>query len=338
MKITADQAMDFIPRCMSSGLSVMLTSSPGMGKSDIIKQIAKEYNLELIDVRLSTIDPCELTGFPAINDGKASWVPMDIFPLENTPIPKGKHGWLLFLDETNSADLSTQKAAYKLFLDNQVGKYNLHPNVVIVGAGNLMTDNAIVSRMSTAMQTRLIHLELQISVEAWLTWAAKNKIDYRVCAYINRVPANLFKFDPRHDDKTFACPRTWEFLSKLITGIPTDDLKALLPLLAGTVSVGVATEFVNDAVVYSDLPTYPEILKAPTTAKMGKDPAALFGAAYMIAAFAVEKDMAKIMLYIQRLPTEFATICLQRLLEKDKSIKDQKDVKAWYKKIAIESL
>ena len=84
---------------------------------------------------------------------------------------------------------------------------------------------------------------MRIDVAQWVQWANANKLDHRVIAYIQSVPDNLHKFDPDHNDKTFACPRTWEFVSKLIKNTP-GSLQPKLPLLAGTVSEPIARAFI----------------------------------------------------------------------------------------------
>ena len=107
----------------------------------IVKSIAEEYNLKMIDLRLAQCDPTDLLGFPHIDGDKARYVPMDTFPLEGDPLPINPvtgiaySGWLLFLDEFNSADKGVQKAAYKLVLDRMTGLYHLHKNVAISAAG-----------------------------------------------------------------------------------------------------------------------------------------------------------------------------------------------------------
>ena len=65
-------------------------------------------------------------------------------------------GWLLFLDEFNSASVAVQAASYKIVLDRMVGKGHLHKNVAVVCAGNLESDGAIVEQMSTPLQSRLV--------------------------------------------------------------------------------------------------------------------------------------------------------------------------------------
>ena len=83
---------------LSVGLVPFITGSPGIGKSDIIKQVAQEFNLELIDVRLSQLDPTDLNGIPFAVEGRLEYLPPKLFPIEGDKIPEGKSGWLLFLN------------------------------------------------------------------------------------------------------------------------------------------------------------------------------------------------------------------------------------------------
>ena len=101
--------------CMEAGLVPFVTGSPGVGKSDIMRQIAEEYGLVLIDLRLSQCAPEDLMGLP-MKEGtglsaRSTFVPFSTFPLEGDQIPEGKNGWLLFLDEFNSASKSVQAAS-----------------------------------------------------------------------------------------------------------------------------------------------------------------------------------------------------------------------------------
>lgn len=83
---------------IQAGLVPMVTSVPGAGKSDIIKSIAKEYSLELTDLRLSQCDPTDLCGYPTHDGVRMGYAPPEHFPLEGLDnIPKGKQGFLLFL-------------------------------------------------------------------------------------------------------------------------------------------------------------------------------------------------------------------------------------------------
>lgn len=207
MQVKISQAIPMLASFIRAKLVPMLVGSPGCGKSQIIYKIAQDYNLKVIDLRLAQCDPTDLAGFPTVNGKKADYLPMAHFPIEGDEIPKGYSGWLLFLDEMTSAPPAIQSAAYKLILDRMVGSHHLHKNVAIVGAGNLETDNAIVQPMSTALQSRLAHMELVVDPQEWTNWAAENGIDHRISDYIKFKPGQLFTFSPDHTDKTYACPR-----------------------------------------------------------------------------------------------------------------------------------
>ena len=110
-KCTPRQARGHIVEILEAGLVPFLRSSPGMGKSAIIRSIADEYGMELLDIRLSTCAPEDLTGLPHFENGIAKFMPFDMFPVEGTELPTGKNGWIVFLDEFNSASKAVQAAA-----------------------------------------------------------------------------------------------------------------------------------------------------------------------------------------------------------------------------------
>ena len=272
------QARRFIVDCIQAGLVPSLISSPGVGKSTICRSIAKDFRLKLIDHRLSTSEPTDMTGLPRfMPNGRARFAPFeDLFPLEGDPIPEGFDGWMLFLDEANAAPRGVQAACYKIVLDRMIGQFRLHPNVVMVMAGNLATDRAIVNPLSTAMQSRLIHIEMEVDFEQWLEDVAlRENYDPRIIAFLSQFPSKLMDFRPDHHERTFCCPRTWEFVQRLVTEPgtnkprPVDDEMAIL--LTGAVTSGVAMEFVEFTKVYADMISTAQIRKDPLKCPLPKN-------------------------------------------------------------------
>ena len=322
------EAQENIIDIIKAGLTVMLTGSPGLGKSDLVREIAKKFNLEIIDIRLSQCDPTDINGFP-IHDGmRMTYAPPKHFPLQELDkLPPGKDGWLLFLDEFNSASLAVQAASYRLVLDRQIGQYNLHKNVAIICAGNKMTDGAIVNRMSTAMQSRLIHLELEVDAQVWLEHAISSEFDHRVTSYIEGRPEHLHRFDPKHNDVTFSCPRTWEFTSKLIKG--KEVTPAMLNLLIGTLSAGIAHQFHAYMSYCSKLPSIQEIKSNPTTVAINTDPAMLYAVSHMVAAYLNETNASQLILFIRRLPLEFGITSVRAALKRNKALMRVDAIRDW---------
>lgn len=265
-RCTPRQLRTFIADALQAGLVPFVTASPGVGKSSIMKLVAKDFDLKLIDHRLSTSAPEDLSGLPRFTENGAEFIPFrDLFPLKDTPLPTGKAGWMLFLDEFTSAVKTVQAAAYKLVLDKAVGQHELHPNCVITAAGNLSTDRAIVNQISTAMQSRLVHLELEVNFQEWLYDVAfPNNYDQRIIGFLSQFESKLMDFNPSHTEKTFACPRTWEFVNALCQ-LPhyQGDLTEKAPILTGALTSGIATEFITFAKVWKDLVTIDQVVKDP---------------------------------------------------------------------------
>lgn len=319
-------------RALFAGLTPIVTSSPGIGKSDITRNIAKEYRLKVIDFRVPQADVTDFNGLPFRNErGRAEFLPFDIFPLAGDPLPpmldkNGEQvvingepqfydGWLIFLDELTSAPKHLQSPAYKLILDRQVGLHDLHPRVVIAAAGNLAGDKAIVHEMSTALQSRLIHLELKLDHKEWMEWAIKEGgIDSRILAFLQFKGELLHRFNPEHDEKTFACPRTWEFASRLIKNqnVGMEDL----PVLAGTISPGVAHEFISFIKVFDELPKLADIIASPDTITVPHEPSIKFALSTVLADKIDEKNADPLCTFLNRLPVECRVLCMRMLRQR----------------------
>ena len=319
-------------RCLFAGLTPIVTSSPGIGKSDIVHSICSEFRLKEIDLRVPQCDVTDFNGLPFRNaQGKAEFLPFDIFPLEGEELPpmldkdgnqvivNGEpqfyDGWLIFLDELTSAPKHLQAPAYKLILDRMIGTHKLHPRVVIAAAGNLATDKAIVHEMSTALQSRMIHFELKLDHKEWANWAVQNGIDSRILSFLYFKPELLHRFNPDHDENTFACPRTWWFASKLIKGQDVDMQD--LSLVAGAVSPGVAHEFISFVKVFDELPKIADIIANPDTITVPHEPSIKFALSTVLADKMDEKNAEALCKFITRLPVECRVLAMRMLRARD---------------------
>ena len=208
MKTTLTNAADLIIDFINADVPVNLIGSPGLGKSDTIKSVAEKLNLKVIDFRLSTADPTDLTGLPFIKDGRSVFLPNEAFPLSTDAVPEGFSGWLLFLDEITNAPMAVQAASYKLILDREVGMHKLHDAVKIVSAGNKLDDGAaVVGEMSSALKSRMAHINIEISLKAWMDWALKANVHHSITSFLKFKPDALYNFDPTLNVDTFPCPR-----------------------------------------------------------------------------------------------------------------------------------
>lgn len=318
--LTPSEVKECIETCMKARLVPFIQSSPGLGKSSIVKQIAKEYRLKVIDCRLSSMEPTDLNGLPWFNNGKAEFQPYEFFPTEDKAIPEGYEGWLLFLDEFNSASRATQAAAYRVILDREIGQHKLHNNCFVVAAGNKTSDNAITNRLSTAMLSRLIHFQMEPNFDDWRdNFAIPQKIDERIIAYLSMYPSKLMEFDPDKEDETFACPRTWQFASDLIKANGNDVSTKTIPLLGGAITVAQASAFVQFCKVYQDLIRVEDILKNPNI-NPPKDSASIWAIVVHLIQATDDKNYSAIFKFVDKLPPTFKVVYFSSIVKHHKEL------------------
>jgi len=124
---------------VSTRQPVFVWGSPGVGKSDVVRQVAESKQVALQDVRALLLDPVDLRGLPFLSpDKQAKWATPDFLPREGEGI--------LFLDELNSATAMVQASCYQLVLDRKLGEYTLPDGWAIVAAGNRESDRGVTTR------------------------------------------------------------------------------------------------------------------------------------------------------------------------------------------------
>jgi hypothetical protein len=253
--VSPNEAKRSIRKCVKIKRPVFMWGAPGIGKSDIVKQIGLEQDREVIDVRLSLWEPTDIKGIPYYNsnEGTMTWAP----PAELPTDPESTA--ILFLDELNSAAPATQAAAYQLVLNRRVGTYKLPDGVSIVAAGNRETDKGVTYRMPAPLANRFVHLELRTDFDDWLQWATLNKVHEQVVGYVSFAKQDLYDFDPRSSSRSFATPRSWSFVSDLLGDEDLDE-GTLTDLVAGAVGEGLAVKFIAHRKVAKQMPKPEDIL------------------------------------------------------------------------------
>jgi len=260
-----------LTRCMAVGRPVMIWGPPGIGKSELIAEIGAETNRPIIDMRLLLLEPTDIKGIPYFDPETKTmkWAHPADLPTDNY-----LNNAILFLDEINAAPPSVQAAAYQLILNRRVGEYHLPAGVSMICAGNRDSDKGVTYRMPSPLANRLVHIEMGVNFEDWQKWAIANYVHADVIGFLSYHKQKLFNFDPKSPDKAFATPRTWVFVSQLIT----DDLSESMntALVAGTVGEGLASEFSAHRKVAARMPKSEDILMGNETTLNVKDLSAMY--------------------------------------------------------------
>jgi DNA polymerase III delta prime subunit len=191
---------------------VMLWGPPGVGKSQMVAQVAERHGVPLIDIRLSQMEPSDLRGIPFRAAELVEWAVPAMLPNAKRHGTEG----ILFLDEITSAPPSVSAAAYQLILDRRLGEYEVPAGWAIMAAGNRQGDRGVTYSMPAPLANRFSHYEVEINLDDWVAWAYAHQIDERIIAFLRFRQDLLFDFDPAHNPVAFASPRSWEFAHRAL--------------------------------------------------------------------------------------------------------------------------
>lgn len=273
--ITSAQARKSILKAFKIKRPVFLWGPPGIGKSEVVAEIAEELGGAIIDLRMAQMEPTDIRGIPFFNKeiNKMDWAPPVDLPDEEFaskyPIV------VLFLDEMNSAAPSVQAAGYQLILNRRVGKYVLPDNVVIVAAGNRDSDKGVTYRMPMPLANRFIHLEMRPDFASWQNWAVNKGIHKDVVGYLSFAKQDIYDFDSKSSSRAFATPRSWCFVSDMLNDDDT-DVDTMFSLIAGAVGEGLAVKFAAHRKLSGKMPEPCDILSGKVKTLEVKEISAMY--------------------------------------------------------------
>lgn len=313
-------------------LPVFIWGAPGIGKSSIVKQIAAEQNLEFLDLRLSLLDPTDLKGIPffnaATNEGvwaKPSFLPSD----------KDSKG-VLFLDEINTAPPAVQASAYQLVLDRKVGEYELPEGWSIIAAGNRENDRGIIYKMPPPLANRFVHFEMEVDFDDWKAWAYTMKIESAIIAYLAYDKSMLFTFDATSNEKSFATPRSWEYVDSIVkSGI---EAELILDSISGAVGREAAIGYLSFKKVMKNLPDLNTILDGTLTELDEEDAKVMMalsiGLVNALMENPSEEAIENVLKFSLKLPGEFSIMLVKDMQQNSIDVEGSKAWSEWVREFA----
>ena len=309
--------------------SVMLWGAPGVGKSQAVRQIAKEIALntgkktKVTDVRLMLFNPIDLRGIPTANADKtlAVWLKPQIFQMDESKDVIN----ILFLDEISAAPQSVQAAAYQITLDRIIGEHKLPDNCIVIAAGNRLNDKSVSYKMPKALANRLLHIEVESNFEAWKSWAISHNIHEKITGFLS-FRNDYLNGNSDSEDLAFSTPRSWEMVSNILNNI-SDDIDKVEPLIAGLVGVGTVVEFKTWCRVYSQLPNIEDIFNGKSV-KVPKATDVLYALVNSMVAYARDhktemRKIANSLAFADQLPPDFAVILMKDYMSIEKGYREK---------------
>ena len=217
---------------------VFLWGKPGIGKSDVVRDFAEQSKLDLIDLRLTTLESVDLRGLPSVDSQRkqTAWMRPEFFPVEDRPA-------VIFLDELTAAEPRIQASSYQLILDRCIGPHVLPPSVWVLGAGNGLDDGSISYGMGAALADRFLHVNMVANPQDWITWALDHDIHPSVTTFIRIKPECLDSSQGIPNSEQLVCPspRSWASVSRVLKHVENKSVLSLA--INGLVGEGVAVQF-----------------------------------------------------------------------------------------------
>ena len=221
---------------------VLIRGRHGVGKSEVVYQIADGLSMPVVERRASQMTEGDLVGLPSTDGNTTSFNPPDWFKTAcDNPV-------VLFLDEVDRATIEVRQGIFELTDSRKLNGHVLHKDTLIFAAvnGGEHGDQYQVGEMDPAELDRWTVFDVEPSAEDWLTWA-KDKVDGILWDFINQNRNHLEHTGDFEPNKVYPSRRSWVRLNDCFAQanlLAEDaDTSVMFPLATGFVGFEAAVSF-----------------------------------------------------------------------------------------------
>ncbi len=319
------EMVETLVTCIKNNMPVLLKGSPGIGKTDIVKQAARIAGADLIVTHPVVSDPTDYKGMPFMKDGVAEFMPFgDLRKLINAT-----EKTIFFTDDLGQAPQSVQAAVMQLILARRINGFPVSDQVVFMAATNRHTDRAGVSGILEPVKSRFMSiLELEVDLEDWVVWALAHNLPVPLIAFIRFRPELLHNFKPTIDLTNSPCPRTVAHVGAIVDAKFPGNVE--YEMISGATGEGFASEFIGFLKVWREIPLPSSILNDPDSATIPHEPATLYALTGALARIVLPDQMGNLMKYLTRLDQgEFTVLCLRDATRRDENLMSTPEFIKW---------
>jgi hypothetical protein len=291
--------------------TILLQGQPGVGKSAILSQLAREMpdyfpayidctNLDLGDVAMPVIDRDQMVTHYAPN------ARFGIGRGQNKPV-------LLMLDELGKAAKPVLNMLLPIILERRLGDVPLPTGSIVFATTNLATDGVGDNIPAHAYNRMTVVDFANPTCDEWLAWASSNGVVPEVLAFAKQFPIIFDRYDQLEaDDKNpyifnplngqtraFCSPRSLTKASNLIAA-RSELGDSLLSFLIGTVGESAARDMEAMVHLADQIPTYDAVVANPSKAKLPTGVGGYFLMAFMLAGRVKKETLDPVLEYVDR--------------------------------------
>ena len=204
---------------------ILLMGPPGIGKTQIMEQIAKECKIGLVAYTITHHTRQSAIGLPFIREkvyggreySATEYTMSEIIGsvyenIEETGIKEG----ILFIDEINCVSETLAPAMLQFLQCKTFGNQAVPRGWVIVAAGNPPEYNRSVRDFDMVTLDRIRKIDIEENYEVWREYAYQAEIHPAIMAYLEIRREYFYRMETTVDGKAFATARGWEDLSEFL--------------------------------------------------------------------------------------------------------------------------
>lgn len=204
---------------------VLLMGPPGVGKTQIMEQVARECGIALVAYTITHHTRQSAVGLPFIEKeeygGKSysvtkytmSEIIASIYQkMRDTGLREG----ILFIDEINCVSETLAPTMLQFLQCKSFGNQSIPEGWMIVAAGNPPEYNKSVHEFDVVTLDRVRLMDIEADYEVWKEYARDAGIDRALLAYLDLHPKNFYRMEMDVDGMQFVTARGWEDFSHML--------------------------------------------------------------------------------------------------------------------------
>jgi hypothetical protein len=205
---------------------ILLIGAPGIGKTQIMEQIARECDIALVAYTITHHTRQSAIGLPFIKEkefgGKnysvTEYTMSEIIGSVYEQIEKtGCKEGILFIDEINCVSETLAPTMLQFLQCKTFGNQQVPEGWIIVAAGNPPEYNKSVREFDVVTLDRVKKIDVEPEFSVWKEFAYTVGVHGAIISYLDLKKENFYQMETRVDGKRFATARGWQDLSELLT-------------------------------------------------------------------------------------------------------------------------
>lgn len=201
----------------SNRIPFYLEGKPGIGKTEIVKQIADELGIGFVSFSITHHTRNSLLGLPVITElecGKYTEYTMsEIIASVAEKVEEGQEEGILLLDEFNCASETIMPTMLAFLQSRNIGKYKLPEGWTIVLCGNPPTYNKSAKRFDAVILDRVRKLQVEYDLKDFLAYAKEQNFYPAILEFLNVNKQFFYRLVQEKDKEEIVTCRGWENLS-----------------------------------------------------------------------------------------------------------------------------